>query len=99
MTSAGIREAEVLIDGKNIWSGEVIKAHGNKMFNYSTPIVFLKPKEEQCEIDDSMNDRGSDMNIINGSSNEPIVNGAKPLFDKNTIVKQFSKFIANSASF
>ena len=49
MTSAGIRNAEVLIDGENVWSGEISKAHGNKMFNYSTPIVFIKKEKLEEE--------------------------------------------------
>ena len=50
MSSAGIRMAEILMGGETIWSGEITKAHGNKMFNYSTQIKFMTEKNERLQI-------------------------------------------------
>ena len=41
MSSAGIKGIELAMDGIPIWSGDLHRAHGNKMFNYSTPIAFV----------------------------------------------------------
>ena len=41
MSSAGIKGIELAMDGRSIWSGDLHRAHGNKMFNYSTPIAFV----------------------------------------------------------
>ena len=45
MSSAGMKEVSVDLDGKEIWSGEIHRAHGNKMFNYSTSIEFTSLEE------------------------------------------------------
>ena len=89
MSSAGVRMAEILMDGETIWSGEITKAHGNKMFNYSTQIKFMTEKNERAANVDDESEKNHVQPKEKVSGAHHIVEGrSAPLKTQNYVSKQ-----------